>query len=87
MWGDGGGENGLGPCRLGETYFPYCSWPSLTVCMSYSIDDGLVEVFAVYSSLHIARLQVSLAEPHRLGQARTVRVCVCCWYSHVCLSD
>jgi diacylglycerol kinase (ATP) len=37
-------------------------------------DDGLVEVFAIYSSLHIARLQVSLAKPHRLGQAQTVRI-------------
>ena len=37
-------------------------------------DDGLVEVFALYSSFHIAQLQVGLAEPKRLGQAKTVKV-------------
>ena len=34
----------------------------------------MVEVFALYSSFHIAQLQVGLAEPLRLGQARTVKV-------------
>ena len=37
-------------------------------------DDGMVEVFALYSSFHIAQLQVGLAEPLRLGQAKTVKV-------------
>ena len=37
-------------------------------------DDGLVEVMALYSSFHIAQLQVGLAEPLRLGQAKQVRV-------------
>ena len=40
----------------------------------YSYDDGLVEVFALYSSFHIAQLQVGLAEPLRLGQAKEVKV-------------
>jgi Diacylglycerol kinase accessory domain len=39
-----------------------------------SHDDGLVEVMALYSSFHIAQLQVGLAEPLRLGQARLVKV-------------
>ena len=37
-------------------------------------DDGLLEVMALYSSFHIAQLQVGLAEPLRLGQARVVKV-------------
>jgi len=37
-------------------------------------DDGLVEVFALYSSFHIAQLQVGLAEPLRLGQAKVVKL-------------
>lgn len=38
------------------------------------IDDGRIEVFALYSSFHIAQLQVGLAEPLRLGQATRVKV-------------
>lgn len=37
-------------------------------------DDGLVEVIALYSSFHIAQLQVGLAEPLRLGQAQVVKI-------------
>jgi diacylglycerol kinase (ATP) len=37
-----------------------------------SINDGLLEVFGVYSSFHIAQMQVGLAEPFRIGQARHV---------------
>jgi len=37
-------------------------------------DDGIVEVFGVYSSFHIAQLQVRLTEPIRLGRARHVRL-------------
>jgi len=37
-------------------------------------DDGLLEVIALYSSFHIAQMQVGLAEPLRLGQARVVKV-------------
>eukprot|EP00118_Oscarella_pearsei_P008403 m.43050 g.43050 ORF g.43050 m.43050 type:complete len:98 (+) comp33405_c0_seq6:123-416(+) len=39
-------------------------------------DDGLLEVFGVYSSLHIARLNVSLADPLWLGRAKQVKVSV-----------
>lgn len=38
-------------------------------------DDGRLEVMALYSSFHIAQLQVGLAAPLRLGQAKTVKVC------------
>jgi diacylglycerol kinase (ATP) len=34
------------------------------------IDDGYFEVFGLYSSFHIAQLQVGLSEPIRLGQGR-----------------
>ncbi|KAF0301511.1 Diacylglycerol kinase epsilon [Amphibalanus amphitrite] len=37
-------------------------------------DDGLLEVFCVYSSFHIAQMQVGLSEPLRLGQARSVEI-------------
>lgn len=37
-------------------------------------DDGILEVFGVYSSFHIAQLQVRLTEPIRLGRARHVRL-------------
>lgn len=40
----------------------------------FRFDDGLLEVFGVYSSFHIAQMQVSLSEPIRLGQARNVMV-------------
>ncbi|XP_043281428.1 diacylglycerol kinase epsilon [Venturia canescens] len=39
-----------------------------------SISDGKLEVVAIYSSFHIAQLQVGLSQPHRLGQAHTVKV-------------
>lgn len=38
------------------------------------MDDGLLEVFCVYSSFHIAQMQVGLSEPLRLGQARSVKI-------------
>ncbi len=40
----------------------------------FRIDDGLVEVFGIYSSFHIAQMQVGLADPFRIGQARRVKV-------------
>ena len=44
-----------------------------SVCL-FRIDDGLVEVFGIYSSFHIAQMQVGLADPYRIGQARRVKV-------------
>ncbi|XP_039436875.1 diacylglycerol kinase epsilon [Culex pipiens pallens] len=40
---------------------------------AHSISDGVLEVFGVVSSFHIAQLQVGLSKPVRLGQARSVR--------------
>lgn len=38
------------------------------------INDGYIEVFGIYSSFHIAQLQVGLAEPFRIGRAQKVRI-------------
>ncbi|CAH1795394.1 unnamed protein product [Owenia fusiformis] len=38
------------------------------------IDDGKFEVMGLYSSFHIAQLQVGLAEPLRLGQGHKVEI-------------
>lgn len=38
------------------------------------INDGTLEIFGIYSSFHIAQLQVGLAEPYRIGQAKHVRM-------------
>ncbi|RNA03178.1 diacylglycerol kinase epsilon isoform X1 [Brachionus plicatilis] len=38
------------------------------------IDDGFLEVFGIYSSFHIAQLQVGLAEPYRIGRAKKVKI-------------
>jgi len=39
-----------------------------------SINDGKLEVVALYSSFHMAQLQVGLSKPHRIGQANNVKV-------------
>ncbi|KHJ42723.1 diacylglycerol kinase accessory domain protein [Trichuris suis] len=39
-----------------------------------SMNDGILEVFGVYSSFHIAQMQVGLSEPYRIGQAKEVTV-------------
>uniref|UniRef100_A0A8D8YHW6 Diacylglycerol kinase n=3 Tax=Cacopsylla melanoneura TaxID=428564 RepID=A0A8D8YHW6_9HEMI len=38
------------------------------------MDDAKIEVMALYSSFHIARLQVGLSEPLKLGQASQVKI-------------
>ncbi|KAG1650866.1 Diacylglycerol kinase epsilon [Nymphon striatum] len=38
------------------------------------MDDGILEIMGLYSSFHIAQLQVGLSEPIRLGQAKTVKL-------------
>lgn len=38
------------------------------------MDDQMLEVVGLYSSLHVGRIQVSMADPIRLGQARQVKV-------------
>ncbi|CAG0903274.1 unnamed protein product, partial [Cyprideis torosa] len=42
--------------------------------LSPSPSDGLIEVFGIRSSFHIAQMQVRLSEPLRLGQVRTAKV-------------
>ncbi|KYM94857.1 PREDICTED: diacylglycerol kinase epsilon [Cyphomyrmex costatus] len=59
-----------------------------------SINDGKLEVVALYSSFHMAQLQVGLSKPHRIGQANTVKIILsrpCAmqvdgepWYQHPC---
>ena len=39
-----------------------------------SISDGKLEVFCIYSSFHIAQMQVGLSEPLRIGQASRVEI-------------
>ncbi|KAL1116076.1 hypothetical protein AAG570_005571, partial [Ranatra chinensis] len=45
-----------------------------------SFNDGLLEVVGIYSSFHIAQLQVGLSQPLRIGQAKCVRVSLRCAY-------
>ncbi|KAK6623888.1 hypothetical protein RUM44_010744 [Polyplax serrata] len=40
----------------------------------YSYNDGKLEVLALYSSLHIAQLQVGLSVPYRVGQATKIEI-------------
>lgn len=49
---------------------------NISCCIYFRYDDGRLEVMALYSSFHIAQLQVGLAAPLRLGQAKTVKVCI-----------
>ena len=44
------------------------------VCVPDRMDDRLIEVVGMYSSLHIGTIQVSLSEPLRIGQASEVKV-------------
>lgn len=39
-----------------------------------SCSDGFLEVLGIYSSFHMAQLQVGLSSPHVIGQARNVEV-------------
>jgi diacylglycerol kinase (ATP) len=38
------------------------------------INDKLVEVMGIYSSFHIGQMMMGLSEPHRFGQAKTVKI-------------
>ncbi|KAL0278644.1 UNVERIFIED_CONTAM: hypothetical protein PYX00_000407 [Menopon gallinae] len=42
--------------------------------LQQSFNDGKLEVLAIYSSLHIAQLQVGLGTPYRIGQAKNVEI-------------
>ncbi|XP_066917337.1 diacylglycerol kinase epsilon-like [Clytia hemisphaerica] len=41
-----------------------------------SFNDGYLEIAGLYSALHIAKLQVKLAEPIKLGRAKVVKITV-----------
>lgn len=38
------------------------------------MDDKLLELVGLYSSFHVGKIQVSVAEPLRIGQAKSVKV-------------
>ena len=57
---------GVRPWELGSGHKNFSETPS--------VSDGKLEVFCVFSSFHIAQMQVGLGEPHRVGQAREVRI-------------
>ncbi|CAI8054254.1 Diacylglycerol kinase epsilon, partial [Geodia barretti] len=40
------------------------------------MDDQLLEVVGLYSSLHVGKIQVSLGEPLRMGQAKQVKIVI-----------
>ncbi|XKL68628.1 hypothetical protein PGB90_006397 [Kerria lacca] len=41
---------------------------------SQHIDDGKLETVGIYSSFHIAQLQIGLSEPYYIGQASEIKV-------------
>ena len=47
--------------------------PLPSLCEVCRMDDGLVEVVGLSSSLHVGRIQVNVDEPLRIGQAREVK--------------
>jgi len=57
---------GVEPWTLGSGHRDFSFKPDIA--------DRKLEVFCVYSSFHIAQMQVGLSEPHRIGQATEVRV-------------
>ena len=69
VWG--AGEN-IPVQKYERNYF----WIKIYWCFLclFRIDDGFVEVFGIYSSFHIAQMQVGLVDPYRIGQARRVKV-------------
>jgi len=57
---------GVKPWELGSGHKEFNFTPSFS--------DKKLEVFCVFSSFHIAQMQVGLSEPHRVGQAREVKI-------------
>lgn len=52
--------------------------------MINSVSDGLIEVFGIVSSFHIAQLQMGISKPVRIGQAKQVKVCIA-YYPNIAL--
>ena len=46
----------------------------------HRMDDQLLEVVGLYSSLHVGKIQVSLGQPLRMGQAKEVKVRACSFH-------
>ncbi|GAB1597259.1 diacylglycerol kinase epsilon-like isoform X1 [Argonauta hians] len=46
--------------------------------ISASYNDGMVEVFGLHSSFHVAQLQVGMIPPIRIGQASRVKITLSC---------
>jgi len=57
---------GVMPWVLGTGHKDFPHAPSMT--------DQKLEVFCIYSSFHIAQMQIGLSEPHRVGQAKEVKI-------------
>ncbi|KRT80304.1 C1 domain containing protein [Oryctes borbonicus] len=49
-------------------------WSMTGDSSTQSYKDGILEVVGIYSSFHIAQLQVGLSTPHKIGQAKVVEV-------------
>lgn len=46
----------------------------MQLLLHFRFNDGYLEVAGLYSALHIAKLQMNLAEPVKLGRAKQVKV-------------
>lgn len=44
------------------------------------LDDGKIEIVALYSSFHIAQLKMGLSVPHCIGQGSDIKVLHTCFY-------
>jgi len=49
-----------------------------------SISDGMMEVFGIVSSFHIAQLQCNISKPVRIGQAKQIRVSPAVMEPNIC---
>ena len=47
---------------------------TFSLSLSLRMDDQLLEVVGLYSSFHVGKIQVSVAEPVRIGQAKNIQV-------------
>lgn len=45
-------------------------------CTPSRMDDQLLEVVGLYSSLHVGKIQVSLGQPLRMGQAKEIKIVI-----------
>lgn len=60
--------------------YHYLEMPELP---EQSFSDKKLEVVAVYSSFHMAQLQVGLSTPHYIGQASSVKVFSTIIFNHL----